>query len=132
MNATSIYPVLMSDDVPAAAGFWQDTFGFETTFSSDWYVSLRRDAWELALLDPGHTTVPQTYRDTAAAGLLVNLEVDDVDAEWDRLRERHPVILPIRSEPFGQRHFILAGHDRVLVDVITPIPPDPAFLDSFT
>lgn len=36
-------------------------------------------------------------------------------------------VLPIRSEAFGQRHFILAAPDGVLVDVITPIEPDESY-----
>ena len=41
---------LMSRDVGAAASFYRDLFGFDTTFPSDWYVSLRLDAFELAIL----------------------------------------------------------------------------------
>lgn len=40
-------------------------------------------------------------------------------------------MLPLRSEAFGQRHFIAAGPDGVLVDVITPIPPTGEFVDAF-
>ncbi|GAT65536.1 glyoxalase [Planomonospora sphaerica] len=61
--------------------------GFETTFEADWYVSLRQPeapGYELAPLDPAHPTVPEGYG-VPARGLLLNFEVEDVDAEWDRL-----------------------------------------------
>ena len=45
---SSVYPVLMSTDVARSAEFFTDSFGFERVFEADWYVSLRRDAWELA------------------------------------------------------------------------------------
>jgi hypothetical protein len=32
---------------------------------------------------------------------------------------------------FGQRHFIIAAPDGVLVDVITPIEPGPEFAEQF-
>lgn len=126
MNLTSSYPVLMSRDVAAAAAFYRDTFGFETTFESPWYVSLRHGAFELGLLDPAHETVPAGFGGSPAAGVLLNLEVDDVDTVHDDLAGRQgiDIALPLRSEEFGQRHFILVGPDRVLVDVITPIPPE--------
>jgi hypothetical protein len=57
--------------------------------------------------------------------LLLNFEVDDVDAEWERLVVReglHPE-LALRDEAFGQRHFIVADPSGVLVDAITEIPP---------
>ncbi len=43
MEITSLYPVLMVDDVATAARFYREELGFETTFEADWYVSLRSD-----------------------------------------------------------------------------------------
>jgi uncharacterized glyoxalase superfamily protein PhnB len=65
--------------------------------------------------------------------MLLNLEVGDVDAEYDRLVTRGPLeaVLPLRSEDFGQRHFIVAGPDGVLVDVITPIEPSAGYAAQF-
>lgn len=133
MTLTGAYPVLMSADVAAASRFYCDRLGFEPTFTTDWYVSLRRGAWELAVLDPHHESIPAAYRGRAATGVLVNLEVDDVDAEHRRLvidGGLEPV-LALRSEPFGQRHFILPGPDQVLIDVIQPIKPDPEWAPVF-
>ncbi|WP_181783711.1 VOC family protein [Pseudonocardia pini] len=120
MTLTSVYPVLMSADVPAAARFYREWFGFEPTFEADWYVSLKNGPWELAILDPAHETVPAGFG-RPVAGMLLNLEVTDVDAEYARLAHL-PIVLPLRSEDFGQRHFIVEAPDGVLVDVITPIP----------
>lgn len=130
---TSCYPVLATDDVAAARAFWTGPMGFEVVFAADWYVSLRREGFELAVLDRHHPTLPDTHRGRPAAGVLVNLEVDDVDAEWERLATRAglPVALELRDEDFGQRHFIVAGPDGVLVDVITEIPPSPEFAAAF-
>lgn len=133
MIVTSSYPVLMSDDVPAAATFYRDVFGFETTFEADWYVSLRHGTFELALLDPTHPTIPAGFRGSPARGVLLNLEVTDVDAVHADLSGRAgiEVVLPLRTEDFGQRHFIVAGPDRVLIDVITPIEPRGEYVDRF-
>lgn len=129
---TSIYPVLMSDDVPAATAFFRDTFDFELVFEADWYVSLRRDRWELAIVASGHETIPAGFR-TSTSGMLLNIEVADVDAEYQRLVTEGGLapVLDIRSEEFGQRHFIVAGPDRVLVDVISEIPPGEEYADRF-
>ena len=133
MTLTSVYPVLMSADVIAAARFYREHLGFVPTFESDWYVSLRRDMWELAILDRTHETVPEAYRGRAASGILINLEVLDVDAEYERLitHGNLSVVLPIRSEGFGQRHFVIAAPDGVLVDVISPIEPDATHAAQF-
>ncbi|MBN9735737.1 Glyoxalase/Bleomycin resistance protein/dioxygenase domain [Pseudonocardia sp. Ae168_Ps1] len=131
---TSCYPVLATDDVATARAFWTGPLGFEIVFDAGWYVSLSREGHELALLHRDHPTIPADFRGRSATGVLVNLEVDDVDAEWDRLAVRAglPVALELRDEDFGQRHFILAGPDGVLVDVITEIPPSAEFAAAFT
>lgn len=134
MTLTSLYPVLMSDDVTVTAASFTDNLGFDTTFANDWYVSLVRDGFELAVLAADHETIPDAYPRAAANGLLVNLEVEDVDAEYAELVGRRGMIplLDIRTEGFGQRHFILRGPEGVLIDVITPIEPSEEIAADFT
>ena len=137
MTLQGFYPVICSTDVATARDFYVRHFGFEVTFEADWYVSLRRaDAhqYELALLDPSHPTVPEGYRKPLRGGLLLNVEVDDVDAEHERLVgvEGLTEVLSLRSEEFGQRHFIVAAPDEVLIDVITNIPPDESYAANYT
>jgi uncharacterized glyoxalase superfamily protein PhnB len=134
MSITSSYPVLMTADVASTADFYRRAFGFDDTFASDWYVSLKHGSWELAVVDVSHHTVPASHRGMVATGILLNLEVSDVDAEYARLALLPDVeiALPLRSEDFGQRHFIVAAPDGVLVDVITPIEPSGEFAAQFT
>lgn len=132
---TGFYPVLCTERLGEAAAFYTSLFGFETTYTSDWYVSLRRPEpphHELALVSAGHETVPEAYR-RPARGLLLNFEVADVDAEYARLVTGAGLRLelPLRSEAFGQRHFIVAAPDGVLIDVITPIAPTGAYADAY-
>ncbi|GAB2612789.1 VOC family protein [Streptomyces capparidis] len=124
---TSFYPVICTPRIKESRDFYTGLLGFEPTFEADWYVSLRRPGprpFELALLDHEHPTLPAPYR-APVRGLLLNFEVEDVDAEWERLVVRGGLApeLPLRDEDFGQRHFIVADPAGVLVDVITPIPP---------
>ena len=75
---------------------------------------------------------PAAYR-RPVRGLLLNIEVTDVDAEWERLVVRgrlHPE-RPLRTEDFGQRHFIVADPDGVLVDVITPVAHTPEYAAQY-
>ncbi|MFH8491167.1 VOC family protein [Streptomyces longisporoflavus] len=131
------YPVLATRDVAASRDFYTRHFGFEVTFDADWYVSLRRpDApqYELALLDHAHPTVPEGHRGALQGGLLLNFEVDDVDAEHRRLVKEAGLaeILPLRTEEFGQRHFIVAAPDGALIDVITVVPPSEEYAAHYS
>ncbi len=136
MQVSSLYPVICANDVATVASFYTDHFGFETVFASDWYVSLRLPGdtpYELAVLDPNHPSMPAAYRATAK-GILLSFEVADVDAVYARLVQERGLtpVHDIRSEEWGQRHFIVADPNGVLIDIITSIPPSEAFLAAYT
>ena len=134
MKVTSFYPVLMVADVPATARFYRDHFGFRALFEMDWYVHLQSvedESVNLAILQGDHPTIPESGRGLAG-GMLINFEVEDVDAVYDRLSTAGlPILQPLRDEAFGQRHFITTDPNGVLIDIITPIPPDAAFRDAY-
>ena len=130
----SLYPVLMSEDVYQSAQFFIDYFQFQETFRSDWYISLKNieSGFELAFIDSKHGTVPQAYQ-SKESGLIINIEVDNVDYFYEELRQQEEMefLLPIKSEDFGQRHFIVKAPGSVLVDVIQVIPPSAEFVANY-
>jgi hypothetical protein len=133
MNVTSLYPVLLSTDPTRTAAFFREWFDVDTTFAADWYVSMRTAASELAVVQATHATVPEGFR-VPASGVIINVEVDDVDTVFQRivLDGGLPELVSLRSEEFGQRHFITLAPGGVLVDVITPIPPTGAYAEACT
>ncbi|MEF2245307.1 MULTISPECIES: VOC family protein [unclassified Paenibacillus] len=137
MKVSSFYPVVLSEQVAVTAAFYMEHFGFEMVFEADWYVSLKMSGneipFELAILDAAHPTIPDAYR-TKVRGLILNFEVNDVDAEYERLikEAKLPLELDIRSEDFGQRHFITSDPNGVLIDVISVIPPTNDFNSQYT
>jgi catechol 2,3-dioxygenase-like lactoylglutathione lyase family enzyme len=137
MNLNSFYPVLATQHVAAIRDFYVKYFGFEITFEADWYVSLKLNQhprqYELALVDYAHPTMPEAFR-KPVQGLILNFEVEDVDAEYARLITQAglPLERDIRSEEFGQRHFITVDPNGVLIDVITVIPPSGEYAAQYT
>jgi catechol 2,3-dioxygenase-like lactoylglutathione lyase family enzyme len=131
MKFMQAYPVLVTDRVQETARFYTQHFGFVAQFENDWYVHLQSsesEAVNLAVLLRGHDTIPAVARDNLVGGLLLTFEVPDVDAEYARLMVAGlPQLQPLRSEAFGQRHFITQDPNGVLIDVITPIEPSEAF-----
>jgi uncharacterized glyoxalase superfamily protein PhnB len=136
MKANSYYPVIMTRDVAETAGFYQKHFRFAALFTSDWYVHLQSEqdpAVNLAILDGSHESVPAFARTQRPSGVILNFEVDDPDSIYREVQAAGlPIHIPLRDEPFGQRHFITADPNGVLIDVIKPIPPTPEFAAQFT
>jgi len=135
MKVTQYYPVLMVEDVAGISAFYQAHFGFKPLFDSDWYVhlqSIEDEGVNLAILDCHNDTIPEVARNTRAAGMLLNFEVPDAAQVYDALEAKGlPILLPLRDEAFGQRHFITRDPAGVLIDVITPIAPSAEFLAQY-
>ncbi len=133
MKINSFYPVLMVNEVKESADFFMKYFDFKTSFESDWYISLIDDNNnEIAILDYSHETVPEDYKSTTG-GLLLNIEVDNVDEIYGLLKGDliDKIVLDIKSEDFGQRHFIIEGPNKILVDIIQEIPPSEEFMENY-
>lgn len=135
MQINSFYPVLMSVQVRASRDFYVQHFGFQVTFDSDWYVSLRTadGRFELAILQHDHETIVEPYRQPVQ-GLLLNFEVPDVDGEYARLIARAglPLKRALVTEDFGQRHFATVDPNGVLIDIIQVVPPSEEFAQQYT
>ncbi|MDI6027076.1 VOC family protein [Corticibacterium sp. UT-5YL-CI-8] len=134
MKTTSYYPVLMTGDVACTMRFYVEHFRFKPLFESDWYAhlqSIEDESVNLGIVQFDHETVPEEGRGRAS-GLLINFEVEDPDAVYERIVEAGlPILRSLRDEPFGQRHFITRDPNGVLIDVIKPIPPSREFLAQY-
>ena len=88
-------------------------------------------AYELGLIPRDHGTIPEGFRRPTSA-LLLNFEVPDAEAEYERLRASGAEILqPLEDLPAGQRHFICRAPGCVMVDVVQVRPPTPEFAERY-
>ena len=134
MKCTQYYPVIQTDEVAATTAFFVEHFRFSIAFESDWYCHLQSSEdpkVNIAILSGDHETIPEEGRGTSR-GLILNFEVEDVDAEFARLKHSGlPILKPLTDEVFGQRHFITRDPNGVLIDIIKPIPPAQEFVDQY-
>lgn len=135
MKSTQYYPVIQTDDVAETKAFYVEHFRFNVSFEADWYCHLQSSEdpkVNIAILKGDHETIPEVGRGTSS-GLILNFEVEDVDAEFARLKDAGlPILKTLTDEAFGQRHFITQDPNGVLIDVIRPIPPMGEFTNQYT
>lgn len=134
MKINSYYPVLCVENMEEAVAFFRVHFDFALVFENEWYVHLQMRENEnvtLAFVLGAHESVPENFR-KPAQGILLNFEMDDVDALYDSLvKAGAPFLLELRDEPWGQRHFIVAAPGGVMVDVIKLIEPAEEFKSHY-
>jgi catechol 2,3-dioxygenase-like lactoylglutathione lyase family enzyme len=131
MNA--LFPDVQSAHLPESRDFYVRLLDMEVVFDSDWYVLLRdprRPRLQLAFVAHDHDSVPAAFHGPAR-GVLITVEVEDVDAVHARARQHGvEVAQELRDEEFGQRHFMAVDPNGLLLDVYQPIPFSPGFLEA--
>jgi len=129
----SIYPVLMTEKLKESALFYKTYFSFTETFSSGWYISLSHpDGGELALIDATHESMPPHYR-SPVKGMILNIEVENATLMYNDIQGQNDsiIVMTLRDEEWGQRHFIVQDPNGIPVAVIEIIPPSEEFQKNY-
>ncbi len=114
---------LLVDDFGAAFQFYRDELGLEPTFGEEPpYASFRAGDGAVAIFERSGQQEAAELRDAGDSTLLV-LEVDDVDAEVERLGDR-VVGGPIDRSDWGGRVAYLRDPSGNLIELFQSSPMD--------
>ena len=132
MRFTLVGMAVAAENPTASAAWFADTFGFRIAVDLGWYVSTQHPDHPNLSLDfvvRDHPSWPEKTRGKSVVGTLLAFLVSDVDAEHARLTDAGvEVVMPLVTEPWGQRRFQVAAPDGVLVEVLQAVTPDPAWM----
>lgn len=125
MNLVSIR--VISDDVAGMADFYENITGGTVVRPNEQFAEVRTGAGTLAIGSTATVNLfgPGSARPNANQSAIVEFLVDDVDAEYVRLREfvsefvREPTLMP-----WGNKTLLFRDPDGNLVNFFTPITPE--------
>jgi catechol 2,3-dioxygenase-like lactoylglutathione lyase family enzyme len=117
-------PGIVTPHLAASKAFYQ-RLGFQVVFESDWYLLLQLDGQELAFMLPGLDSQRPPFRQAHSGhGLWLTIELDDVDAAFDRaVADGLEVAFGPVDEPWGDRHFAVLDPNGIPVDFVRHTPP---------
>jgi uncharacterized glyoxalase superfamily protein PhnB len=121
VKITSSAVSLNVDDVPAAASFLVDHFGFREDMAAAGFASLSREdaGMNVVFLRRGLPTLPADQRDEHARGLILAFVVDDLEGELARLqREGVEITMPLTAEEWGERAFQVKDPNGVILQLV--------------
>lgn len=127
MNIKKSMPIVTTTKLKEVSEYYVKFFAFKVTFDYPdnfiGMVSTRNEDVEIAFMSPNEGC--QSY---SGHGLTLCLEVDDVDAECERLTAAGlPIVAPVKDNPWGDRSFISVDPGGVSVYVYSPIEPSEEF-----
>ncbi len=122
MNITATAISLNVEDVDASSAFLQEHFGFSVAMAADGFASLSRgdSALNVIFLRTGLASFkPASHAAAAGMGTHIAFVVDDIDAEWERLRDSGVTIpTPIETEPWGERYFQVLDPNGIVLQLV--------------
>ena len=113
-----MYPGFNTTQLTESKNFYTKHFGFSVVFEADWFVLLRRDAYELGFMLPQLPQQNALFQPAFGGGSWLAFETTDVDGEYARLQQAGvPIVATIRDEVWGDRHFVIQDPNGIGVDV---------------
>ncbi|HET9547982.1 MAG TPA: VOC family protein [Desertimonas sp.] len=125
------FVLFVASDPAACRDFYVEHFGFQVEVDIGWYVVLTSGSERpmgLGFLQADHPTQLAQHRSPTAGSRFITFEVDEVGPIAERLMAAGlDVDVPLRDEPWGQRHLIVRDPGGNCVDIVQNIAPDRAF-----
>lgn len=134
IKPTASFPVFIVPDVNAAQTYFTEHFDFSPVFANDWYVHLLSGAGiQIGFMLPDQPTQPEfLHAAHPGKGTIFSLEVEDADAAYSEAKEKGlNIVLDLRSEDWGQRHFILEDPNGLHLDIAQNIQPSEEYQENY-
>src|SRR3970040_68686 len=124
MALKSLFPVIVTSKLAEARDFYVEHFDFRVVFQADWYVQLHGirgegvPPMELAFMLPNVESQPVLLHAAfSGAGVVLSIGVDAGSAKLNRAWALKEIVVALRNEPWGQRHFLFKDPAGTLLDV---------------
>ena len=103
--------MLQTTDLKGSIEFYTTVLGFECEGSSDQWASVRRDNVAIMFALPGEH---EAFSGPFFTGSLY-INPDDVDALWERVKDKARVCYPIDNFDYGMREFGIYDNNGYLL-----------------
>lgn len=116
----SFYNGIVTGKLQESKEFYTKHLNFSVKFENEWFVLLERNGRELAFMLPGLEFQNPIFRDEfGGRGLWLTVDVDDVEAEYERVRKSGvAVAVELRREEWGETHFSIIDPNGIGVDFV--------------
>ncbi len=120
MALQQLYPIISTHALSECRDFYLRVLLAELIFESDWYLHLRVGRYELGFSNASDAKQRPIFQPgVITRGLCIGMEVDDVDAEYQRIRALGVEILgqPKRME-WGELSFRILDPAGTVITVL--------------
>ncbi|MGL5233358.1 MAG: VOC family protein [Empedobacter falsenii] len=117
---------IITEKLTETKQFYTEILDFGITFENEFYLLLHTPdkGSELSFLLPNHVSQQPLFQAKfQGKGIYLTIEVDNVDEVYQRLKAKNvEIIIALRDEPWGDRHFAIKDPNGVGIDIVTYSP----------
>ena len=133
ISPKSSFPVFIVDTPSRAVDFYRH-LGFSEVFNSGWYVHLATESGiQVGFLEPNHPSQPELLHSPfMGSGSLFSLEVDNAEEAYDDVKKLGlKIVMELKSEEWGQRHFMISDPHQLIVDIVQTTDPTEEYAKEY-
>ncbi len=134
ITPNTAFPVFIVNNIEKAKTFYEKYFDFNVVFENEWYLHLVSNSGiQVAFMLPDQPTQPNIYHTKfSGSGVIFSLEVNDADSVYSFAKKQAlDIVLDLRSEEWGQRHFSLKDPNGIYIDIIQAIQPTDEYKQDY-
>ena len=134
IKLNSSFPVFIVENITAAKAYYPENFGFNIVFENEWYLHLVSDTGiQIGFMIPNQPSQPKIFHPSyGGSGVIFSVEVNDADSAYNKAKENNlDIVLEIRSEDWGQRHFSIKDPNGIYLDIVQAIEPTEEYQDGY-
>ncbi|HTT89158.1 MAG TPA: VOC family protein [Acidimicrobiales bacterium] len=126
MKVLRVVPNMSSERFEASRDFYMGLFDMVVSVElGSWYLQLMAPedrSLNVGFLQPGHEFFGGRPAPPGGYSLVLTVQVDDVDEAYARAQRRGArILLDIRDEDYGQRHFLVVDPNGLVLNVMSAI-----------
>ena len=134
ITPNNAFPVFIVKNINKAKDFYENNFDFNTVFENEWYLHLvSKSGIQVAFMRPNQPTQPEIFhKPYNGKGVIFSLEVNDADSVYAFVKKQSlNIVLELRSEEWGQRHFSLEDPNGIFIDIVQAIKPSEEYQKDY-
>lgn len=128
------FPIFTVQNIDDAKAFYTSGFNFGIAFENEWYLHLVSESGiQVGFMLPNQPTQPEIFQKPYdGSGVIFSLEVEDADSAYAEAKENSlNIVLELRSEDWGQRHFCVKDPNGIYLDIVQAIEPTEEYRQGY-
>jgi len=121
ISTGKFFPVIITEKFEETKQFYISLLGCQVVFDTDWYAHLvSPKGLEVGILVANHPSQPEyLHRAYTGSGMVLSFDVENADTEYEKVKAAGiEIAYDIKSENWGQRHFLLRDPNGLTVDIV--------------